>query len=137
MRLWRVFNTICKFIIKNFLRSNSVSVLIIWQTWLLISWLSVSQLTICNIHLVVWHELTDIFWCINCILMHCIVILILEAVQKSRQISLSQKQIKISLRHKRWELSLLYYRIALLLKLNLWIIVLLKFSDLLIECWEI
>ena len=118
---------------KSFLKNSSVSVLITQQIWLLISWLSVSQLMIYHIHLVVWCELTDIFWCIDCILMCCIVILILEAVWSSRQISLSQKQIKILSRCWRWELNLLFCSIALLLKLTLWMIILLKFSDLLIK----
>ena len=64
--------------------------------------------------------------------MCCIVILFLKVVQKSRQISLNQKQIKISSKCERWELSLLSYKI-ILLKLILWTIILLKFSDLLIE----
>ena len=117
---------------KSFLRSNSVSVLITWWMWLLISWLLISWLMICSIHLVVWHELADIFWCIDCIFMCCIVILILRAVWKSRQILLSWRQIKILLRCEKWELSLLNCKI-ILLKLILWMIILLKFSDLLIE----
>ena len=61
LKLQKVFSIICKFVMKSFLKSSFVSILIIQQTQLLISWLSVSQLTICSIHLVVWHELTDIF----------------------------------------------------------------------------
>ena len=107
----------------NFLWENSVSILII-----LISWLSISQLMICNICFVVWHELIDILQCFDYIL-----ILILESVQKSRQILLSWRQIKILSRHERWELNLLNCKIILLLKLILWIIILSKFILILLK----
>ena len=107
----------------NFLWENSVSILIILISWLLISWLM-----ICSICLIIWHELTDVFWCFDYIL-----ILILKSVQKSRQISLSQKQIKILSRCERWELNLLNCKITLLLKLILWIIVLSKFILILLK----
>ena len=99
---------------------------------LLISWLLISWLMICSIHLVIWNELIDIFQYIDCIFMYYIVILILKTVQKSRQILLSQKWIKILSKCERWELNLLSCKI-ILLKLILWMIILLKFSDLLIE----
>ena len=114
LKLWRIFNIIYKFIMKSFLKNNFVLILIIWQMWLLISWLSISWLIICNIHLIVWNELTDSFWCIDCILMHYIIILILKAVWRSRQILLNQKQIKILSKYERWELNLLSCKITLL-----------------------
>ena len=113
----------CRIVMINFLWENFVSILIILILWLLISWLM-----ICNVCLIIWHELTDVLQCFDYIF-----ILILRTVWESRQILLSQKQVKILSRCWRWELNLLFCSIALLLKLTLWMIILLKFSDLLIE----